>query len=106
MAANFDAVIIPRVIDTSALVRPGAPPDFDVTMIYECTMVDPKGRPIFVRSIKENKVLETLGRGSWKTVMQTTVDAVYSRLAEEMAHSPEIRKYADKRKNQIRSTAQ
>ena len=102
LAAHFDAVIIPRVIDTSVLVRPGAPPDFEATMIYECTMIDLNDRPVFVRTIKENKVLETYKRDSWKTVMQTTVDAVYSSLADEMVHSPEIRKYADSRKTENR----
>ena len=97
LASTVDAVMIPRVIDTSALVRPGAPPDFEVTMIYECTMVDPQDRPIFVRTVKENKVLETYQRDSWKIVMQTTVDAVHAHLADEMAHSPEIRKFADNR---------
>ena len=96
MTGNVDAVIIPKVIDTSALVRPGAPPDFEATMIYECTMIDPNDHPIFVRTVKENKVLETYSGNSWETVMQTTVDAVFSSLGNEMLASPEIRKYANK----------
>ena len=96
MTGNVDAVIIPKVIDTSALVRPGAPPDFEATMIYECTMIDPNDHPIFVRTVKENKVLETYSENSWGTVMQTTVDAVFSSLGNEMVASPEIRKYANK----------
>lgn len=99
MTGNVDAVIIPKVIDTSALVRPGAPPDFEATMIYECTMIDPKDHPIFVRTVKENKVLETYSKNSWGTVMQTTVEAVFSSLGNEMARSPEIRNYVNKRKS-------
>jgi hypothetical protein len=96
MAVNVDAVIIPKVIDTSALVRPGAPPDFEATMIYECTMIDPNDHPIFVRTVKGNKFLETYSENSWGTVMQTTVDAVFSSLGNEMVASPELRKYANK----------
>jgi hypothetical protein len=96
LTGNVDAVIIPKVIDTSALVRPGAPPDFEATMIYECTMIDPNDHPIFVRTVKENKVLETYSKNSWGTVMQTTVDAVFSSLGNEVVGSPEIRKYVNK----------
>jgi hypothetical protein len=96
MTGNVDAVIIPKVIDTSALVRPGAPPDFEAIMIYECTMIDPNDHPIFVRTVKENKVLETYSENSWGTVMKTTVDAVFSSLGNEMVTSPEIRKYVNK----------
>jgi len=95
MTGNVDAVIIPKVIDTSALVRPGAPPDFEAAMIYECTMIDPDDHPIFVRTVKENKVLKTYSENSWGTVMQTTVNAVFSSLGNEMVASPEIRKYVN-----------
>ncbi len=96
MTGNVDAVIVPKVIDTSALVRPGAPPDFEATMIYECAIINPDGHPIFVRTVKENKVLETYSGDSWGAVMQTTVDAMFSNLGNEMMASPELRKYADK----------
>jgi hypothetical protein len=96
VAGEFDVIIVPKVIDTSVLVRPGAPPNFEATMIYECAITDPKGRPIFLRTVKENKTIERYGYDSYGVVMQAAVDELFSKLGSELAHSPEIRKYVDK----------
>ena len=92
---HINAVVIPKVIDTSALVRPGAPPNFEATIVYECTIEDENGRTIFVRTIKENKVLKTFGYDAHKTVMQETVDELFAKLENELVNSPEIKKFAN-----------
>jgi hypothetical protein len=94
-ASGYDVTVIPNIIDTSALVRPGAPPSFEATVIYECSMVDNHQRTIFLRTIKEDKVYQGYGRNSHKNVMQQAVDEVFVRLKDEMVSSPEIKKFAN-----------
>ncbi len=92
-AEDFDVTAIPKVIDTSVLVRPGAPPRFEATIIYECAIVDRNGRVIFVRTIKENKVIKKYGYGGYKIIMQAAVDELFPRLGRELANSIEIKKF-------------
>ena len=84
-----------KVIDTSVLVRPGAPPTFEAALIFECSMEDPIGRPIFVRTLKEYKILKQYGSDSYRSVMQSAVDDLFTQLGNEMVRSPEINRYAD-----------
>ena len=97
-AETFDAVGIAKIIDTSVLVRPGAPPNFEATIIYECSLEDSGGRTIFVRTVKENKVLKKYGYDSYRTVMQEAVDELFTTLSKEMLYSPEIKKFATRLK--------
>ena len=93
--ANFNAIVTPKVVDTSVLVRPGAPPNFEATIIYECSMVDVNGRIIFLRTVKENNVLKQYGYDSYGTVMQEAANELFIRLGNELVQSPEIKKFAD-----------
>ena len=92
-ADDFDITAIPRLIDTSVLVRPGAPPRFEATIIYECAIEDSNGHTIFVRTIKENKVIKKYGYGGYAIIMQEAIDELFAKLAGELADSPEIRKF-------------
>ena len=93
--SNIDAIVIPKVVDTSVLVRPGAPPNFDAAIIYECSMEDVSGRTIFVRTVKENKVLKQYGYDSYRIVMQEAVNELFTQLGNEVVYSPEIKKFAN-----------
>ena len=93
--SKVDAVAMTKVIDTSVLVRPGAPPTFEAALIFECSMEDPIGRPIFVRTLKEYKILKQYGSDSYRSVMQSAVDDLFTQLGNEMVRSPEINRYAD-----------
>lgn len=95
---DFDAIVIPKVVDTSVLVRPGAPPNFEATIVYECAIEDRNGRTIFVRTVKENKVLKKYGYDSYGTVMQEAVDELFTQLGNELVYSPEIKKFANSMK--------
>ncbi|HEU18459.1 MAG TPA: hypothetical protein ENO00_03615 [Deltaproteobacteria bacterium] len=92
--ADFDATVIPQVVDTSVLVRPGFPPNFEATIIYECSMVDKNNRTIFLRTINEDKVYEGYGHKGYGIVMQQAVDELFNRLGSEVALSPEIKRFA------------
>jgi hypothetical protein len=92
---SFNAIVIPKVVDTSVLVRPGAPPNFEAAIIYECSMVDARGHTIFVRTVKENKVLAQYGYDSYKIVMQSAVDELFTKMGNEIMDSPEIKKLAN-----------
>jgi hypothetical protein len=93
--SKIDAIVIIKVIDTSVLVRPGAPPSFEAALIYECSMEDMSGRTIFVRTIKEYKALKQYGSDSYGLVMQNAVDELFAQLGNELVHSPEIDKYVN-----------
>lgn len=90
---HVDVIVTPKVIDTSVLVRPGAPPNFEATIVYECAMKDTNGRTIFLRTIKENKVIEQYGYDGYEVVMQETVDELFAKLGTELVNSPEIKKF-------------
>ena len=94
MQGDYDATLIPKVIDTSVLVRPGAPPNFEATIIYECSIVDRDNRTVFLRTIKENKVYQGYGYEGYKIVMQQAVDELFLQLGNELAFSPEIKRFA------------
>ncbi|MBU0647689.1 hypothetical protein KJ855_00745 [Patescibacteria group bacterium] len=91
---HVDVIVTPKVIDTSVLVRPGAPPNFEATLVYECAMEDTNGRVIFLRTVKENKVIEQYVHDGYKVVMQETVDELFTKLEIELVDSPEIKKFA------------
>ena len=91
---DFDVTAILKVIDTSVLIRPGAPPQFEATIIYECAIEDRNGRTIFVRTIKEYKVIKRYGYDSYRIVMQDTVDELFTKLGHELIDSLEIKKFA------------
>lgn len=92
---HFDVIVTFKVIDTSVLVRPGAPPNFEATIVYECAMEDTNGRTIFVRTVKENKVIEQYGYDGYKVVMQETVDELFTKLGIELTSSHEIKKFVN-----------
>jgi hypothetical protein len=94
-SSDFDAIAIPRVIDTSVLVRPGAPPNFEATIIYECSIVDKSNRTIFLRTVKEDKIYRGYGYDSNRIVMQQAMDELFTQLGNELVSSPEIKKFAN-----------
>lgn len=91
---DYDVTVTPRIVDTSVLVRPGFPPNFEATIIYECSMVDKNNRTIFLRTIKEDKVYEGYGHKGYGIVMQRAVNDLFVQLGNEVALSPEIKRFA------------
>lgn len=92
--ADFDATVIPKVIATSVLIRPGAPPNYEATVIYECSITDKNNRTIFLRTVKEDKVYEGYGYKGYGIVMQQAVDELFNRLGNELMLSPEVKQFA------------
>ncbi len=91
--SHIDVIATPKVIDTSALVRPGAPPHFEAELVFECAMEDSNGRIIFVRTVKENKIIQQYGYDGHRIVMQEAVDELFTKLGMELVESPEIKKF-------------
>jgi len=96
--SDYDVTATPQIVDTSVLVRPGAPPNFEATIIYECALVDKDQRTIFLRTVKEDKVHRGYGHKGYGIVMQQAVDELFVQLRHEIAISPEIRRLAGLRK--------
>ena len=92
---NIDTIVTPKIVDISVLIRPGAPPTFEAVIIYECSMEDTNGRAIFVRTIKEDKVLQQYGFDTYGIVIQEALNEVFTQLGNELVYSPEIKKYAN-----------
>jgi hypothetical protein len=56
-------------------------------------MEDSNGRMIFVRTVKENKIIQQYGYDGHRIVMQEAVDELFTKLGMELVESPEIKKF-------------